>query len=103
MKKLKRFVEEASLGIRVLIIYVLALAFAAAAFALVRHLGGGYVLAAALALASLPMLLAIRWLMPLGAALVERAARFFWKLRPFRIGVWSGCALAALLLALWNL
>jgi len=103
MKKLKRFVEEASLEIRAHVIWMLALAITVGTFFLVRHFGGGLLLACALALATVPVARVVWRLAPFVSSLVGRAAGFLWKIRAFRLAIWSACGLAALMLALWNI
>jgi len=102
MKKLKRFVEEAALAVRVLIVWVLVAALPAIAFALTRQFGGGALQALALAGAAVPASVACWALWRLGRWAVMRACAFLWKRRAFRWLTWSACGVAALSLAWWN-
>lgn len=102
MKKLKRFVEEASLAVRVLILWVLIAALPTITFASARQLDGSILLAGGLAAASLPALLAVWALGTFVAWCVGRVTCFLWKLRAFRLTVWTACGVAALTLAYAN-
>lgn len=102
MKKLMRFVEEASLAIRVLLLWVLAFALAAATGALAHHLGGGWLLPVCLALGSVPAAIAVWRAVPYVGSLVSRIAGFLWKLRAFRALAWSVLAVLAAALAYAN-
>ncbi|HTK60205.1 MAG TPA: transglycosylase domain-containing protein, partial [Candidatus Baltobacteraceae bacterium] len=102
MKKLKRFVEEASLAVRALVTLMLIAALPTITFALVRHLGGSVPLALGLAPASLLAILACWGATRLTVWLVGGAARFLWKLRAFRLTVWACGFVAALSLAYVN-
>lgn len=99
MKKLKRFVEEASLAVRVLIAWLLIAALPTIAFASVRQLDGSLLLAGVLAVASLPAILAVWALSRLVSWCIGYATRFLWKLRAFQLMTWMATGVAAVVLA----
>ena len=102
MKKLKRFVEETSLAIRVLILWVLVASMLTATFSVASNLGAGFFLAGALATASVPAVLACWRIYRLAAWLVASASRFLWKFRAFRALAWSAGVTASGALAYAN-
>lgn len=98
MKKLKRFVEEASLVTRVLIAWALIAALPTITFASVRHLDGSVLLAFGLAGASLLAIPAWWGLAKLVGWIMGPVFGFLWKLKPFRLMVLAaGIAFAAAL------
>ncbi|HJV32986.1 MAG TPA: transglycosylase domain-containing protein, partial [Patescibacteria group bacterium] len=102
MKKLKRLVEEASLAIRVLFLWVLVAALPSISFALALHLGQTIMVSGALATASLPAVLACWGIVKLVSWIVGRVAGFLWKLRAFRLLTWTAGLAAAAWLAYVN-
>ena len=102
MKKLKRFVEEASLAVRMLTLWVLIAALPTITFASARHFDGSVLIASGLAAGSLlaiPACWVLSWLVP---RLAGKIGGSLWKLRPFRALTWTAFGAAALAIAYWN-
>ena len=103
MKKLKRFVEEAFLAVRVLVALALIAALPTITFATARQYGAGVLLSGGLAIGLVFAVLAILGAAKLFAWLAGKLGGFLLKLRVFRILVWSAFGVGALALAGWNL
>lgn len=101
-QRLKRWLAEASLLMRIVVLGALVASLPAAAFAAVRHLDGSYQLAVGLAAASLPALAAAWGLVRFAWWTVGCLAAWLWRFRPFRLLAWSVGLAAAVLLARKN-
>lgn len=103
MMKLRRFVEDVLLAVRVLIFWVLAVGILVAIpFALVREFGGSYLVAGVAAVVTAPLVLVFWRAAGFIYGLAVRFGSFLWRLPTFRLMTKIAVGLTAILLVYRN-